>query len=58
MFVAGVELCPYKSVADRPDQFESKTVEGAIYNCPLSMVFNFENVPCGCVMDEQPERTI
>ena len=51
-------MCPYKPVADRPDQFESKTVEGAIYNCPLGRVFDFESFPCGCVMDENPERTI
>ena len=58
MYVAGDELCPYKPVADRPDQFESKTVEGAIYNCPVGLVFDFEKFPCGCVLDANPERTI
>ena len=44
--------CQYKPVDDHPEQFESKLVPGAIYNCPYGQKFDFDFFPCGCF----PER--
>ncbi|KAI0233149.1 hypothetical protein LSAT2_016589 [Lamellibrachia satsuma] len=45
------DTCPYKAVDGQPEQFESKTVPGAISSCPIGQVFDFEFFPCGCFPD-------
>ena len=45
--------CPYKPVDGHEAQFESKTVAGAIYNCPYGLIFDYDATPCGCFREKQ-----